>query len=149
MTQETYGVTLERLQRLLESEDLAWQRAGDNGVYVSFTNMTVLLHLSEWTFTIRAYWRGTSTAPTDTTRLIEFANDFNYNRSIPKLFIHGDASEESPLGLVMEYGFPSKYGLSETQLRDTFLTLMGTFMSGMTTVEGRFPELVTWNEEVN
>lgn len=149
MTQETYELTIERLQCLLGAEDLAWQSAGDNGVYVAFTNMTVVLHLSEWTLNIGAYWRGTSTEPTDTMKLLEFANDFNYSRSIPKMFIHGDASDEAPLSLVVEYGFPTKYGLSDVQLRETFLTLMSTFITTMGAVEAACPELVTWNEEVN
>lgn len=147
MSHTTYEVTLERVQGLLDEEGLPWRGAGDSGVYFSFPNMTVVLRLSERILTISAHWRGTSTNPADVMRLVEFATDFNYKRSIPKVFIHGDASPEAPLNLVMEYGFPTTQGLSDKQLSESFLALMGAFLSGMSQVEEAFPELVTWNEE--
>lgn len=147
MSHTTYEVTLERVQGLLNEEGLPWRNAGNSGMYFSFLNMTVVLRLSERIFTISAHWRGTSTDPADVMRMIEFATDFNYQRSLPKVYVHGDGSSDAPLNLVMEYGFPTKHGLSDAQLSETFGAVMGAVMSGMSEVETTFPELVIWNEE--
>lgn len=141
-------MTYDRVTALLDRLELEYEIDPNDGeVGIAFLNMIVWVNVDDHVTRTSGVWRGSSQDPQDVARFLEFVNESNSQRSLPKAFVRGEGSEENPFGIGLENSVPAAEGLSDEQFEYYFDATMGTFFAVAEDLEKQFPHLVTWSEE--
>lgn len=141
-------MTYDRVTALLDRLELEYEVDPNDGeIGLGFENMVVWVNVDDHVTRMSGVWRYATRVPEDAARLLEFVNNSNSSRSIPKIFVRGDGSEENPFGIGLENSVPAAEGLSDEQFEYYFDATMGTFIGVIEELEEQFPDMVTKSEE--
>lgn len=141
-------MTYDRVTAVLDRMELKYEVDPNDGeIGLGFDNMFVWINVSDHVLRMTCVWRCMSQDPQDAINLLEFVNDSNSSRSLPKAYVRGDGSEEDPFGIGMENSAPVAEGFTDEQFDYYLDASMGTFIGVIEDLEKQFPHLVTWMDE--
>lgn len=141
-------ISYERLESLIQSEDLKYQFDNDGEIGLGFEPFNSWLNCNDDWFRAYAIWRKSPRTPEQFALANELVNHINTNMTQPKACL-AQSEKHDRASIVLEISVPQlKSGYSDVQLTEMFRGIFGSFFSACEMLEELAGDLPPrWDED--